>query len=1381
MTGKITLQELVRDAGITPVLHRQPLPAPTQPAIIASQDDHMLARELLVQQRKNNPDYRDPNKQLKRIFKSSKEKEKIQNTANWEFTQDEVDRALSSIIDKPTSSAGLVQAFLSLGAKVNFVELQDEKKNKSSKQPNVSSRRRSTVLQRAATVRRVDSVALLASAGADQTALDEALKAAIATNDQACIQELLRHGADINKFPNALATAVRSNDQNFIRLLLRAPKAYRTEVISSCLPAAVQLKSEQAISLLIGYGGDPNFNGADALSMAISQREYRLAVALVAGPVRLTPASLRGPLEQAMGVPTAQETFQYIQLLLCCGLPSNSPGLPGLLASACKRNDTQLAWLLLDYGVDTSWNEAECLRCTLSNSEWSLAEAIIQTPLSSAHASFGLAVLPSEAPKLERLRVIGGLLQRGAQGPPLTRWVTKAVEESDTELLDLLLHNGASVESNNGGPLRLAILRKDRQSLHMLLSKESSPQALSQTFPLLSKGYSPPERLETMRLLLQHGARGVEVDQALVQAVAEPAASRDVTLITELVRNGANVDHGDGEAIHLAVAQADVGLLQLLCTSKPSLKTTSAALPSAFNESGDRHQKTFKIIKLLLSNGTEQEPALRTLQLAMKGGLQNIDIIDCFLQADEQLLAPTFRFAIELDSSDSKTPIIAHLLQRGIPKETLGEALAKLVPLARNHTDENLLKLLLEHGASVNYREGEPLIASVASGLVRVTELLLGGSESLPHETLTKAFRTLFKDTSGFLQPAHSKDKFEMASKLLQKGVDQSAIDTALQVVLGDSYQEQNSCAIVDLLLRHRADVNIADGACFVLAARREDSNLLARLLAHGPDFSTIVPALLSSGLKEGIIVKALEQCFENGLDVHDLDKDHHGHAKLPALILAIQEYPRGALLVQSLLDHGCNPDITAPTTVDPAAEVEVVPALMCALAQPQKRVSSSVIQALLGAGASPTRPAPVSEVTPIALAAREGRLDITEALLNRGADPSVRDKWNRSALFYASSSLSASIAQLLSGSALKDDGSLHEAARSLQLEVVTLLLKQGHNPNFPSRLHQGRSALGELCLNAEASNGIQRTKARQIISLFLDHGANPSFKARNERSAVILALDNPHSSLQITDALLETKVWENLNDERHMYRDNKGVWYSPIKYVELVPSPSRARHKQELIDLLRDKGCEPRYYAEGPEQPEGAIGMPAPIAERADRRESHLLSLQLAKEASEHTRMLDEATHRDILRRKREQHDADLAAAAAAKEQWQALEQSKHEFEVERVRAAEHMKRTEKIAWHNLQMEQERDFATQRQQIEDRKASASYAHEARLVKQRQAELEHRTGVERKALLEKEQLFDRNVSRQKQLTDRLDESAQLHARLRQDRPAIEGAKWGSVD
>jgi hypothetical protein len=453
----------------------------------------------------------------------------------------------------------------------------------------------------------------------------------------------------------------------------------------------------------------------------------------------------------------------------------------------------------------------------------------------------------------------------------------------------------------------------------------------------------------------------------------------------------------------------------------------------------------------------------------------------------------------------------------------------------------------------------------------------------------------------------------------------------------------------------------------------------------------------------------------------------------------------------------------------------------MWALAQPQKLVSTSVLQALLNAKASPTRCAPISELSPVALAAREGRQDVVQELLKFGADPSVRDKWNRSALFFASSSPITRVVQSLSEHALKDDGSLHEAARCLQVENATIMIKQGHNPNFPSRLHGGRNALGELCLHAEVTSGSQRTKARQLVRLFLDNGANPKFKARNERSTVVLALDNAHSPLEVTDALLETEVWEGLNDEKHMYRDEKGLWYSPIKYVELVPFPSRARHMKELLELLRDKGCEPKYYSEHPEQPQGAIGMPAPIAKLADRQKEHQLSLKLAKEASDHARMLDEEKHRDLLRRKREQQDAEMAAAAAAQAQWKALEQSKHEFEIQRVQTAERMKRSEKVAWHNLLTEQERDMAAQRQQIEDRKASANYAHEAKLAKQRQLELEHRTGLERKALLEKEQLFERNVSRQKQLTDRLDESAKLHAGLRQERPAIEPAKWGSVD
>lgn len=192
MSARPNLRDLIQEAGVRPVSDRQPsLPAPTQPVVIASEEDHTLARSLLVEQRVNGPDYQDPGKQLKRIFRSSKEKDKLQDTSQWEFSQDELDRTLLAVIDKPGTSSALVQAFLDLGAKVNFVDVPN-KKSKGGKRPGFAEKRRSTVLQRAATVRRADSLSVLASSGADQVTLNEGLKAAVAANNHPCVQELLR-------------------------------------------------------------------------------------------------------------------------------------------------------------------------------------------------------------------------------------------------------------------------------------------------------------------------------------------------------------------------------------------------------------------------------------------------------------------------------------------------------------------------------------------------------------------------------------------------------------------------------------------------------------------------------------------------------------------------------------------------------------------------------------------------------------------------------------------------------------------------------------------------------------------------------------------------------------------------------------------------------------------------------------------------------------------------------------------------------------------------------------------------------------------------------------------------------------------------------------
>lgn len=1274
---RVSLGELIRHAGITLVTTRQPcLPAPSQPNNLSSEEDRTQARDILIRRRQKNPESKDA--VLKRIFKSSKEKEKALDTTQWEFSQDELDQALSAVIRNPESSPGLVQAFLSLGAKVNFVDTSDKKKSKSNA-PNSSLRRRSTVLQQAATLRKADSVNLLACSGADQITLDEGLKAALTAKDQACVEELLRHGADPNRFPSALGAAVQSNNSDFVQLLLRAPKPLRPEVISSCLPAAVRQNSEVIASLLISYGADPNFDSASALNSAIGKEDWTMALTLVSGPTAIAPQNLQRLLDTVMRLRTCVATLQFLQLLFCCGLPPASIGLPDLLICRVRKNDTPGSKMMINHGVPTTANEAECLRLAIENENWTLVDAILNTPIKGQHASAALEVLPLNTPRSERLRVLQSLLQKGASGTSLNRWLSLAVKERDMALMESLLSSGAPV---------------------------------------------------------------------------------------------------DARTISLAVTQADDSTLRLLCTYAPTPSSISQALPLVFSPEGQRHLKTLPLLDILLAHGIENGPAFQTLQIALEGGAENLDIVQRLLAADSKLLGSALEQAIALEDPVKKKPLIDALLKLGIPKEALDKALTTETQYAARTKDLSTTTVLVRQGAPVS---GDALGTAVSFGNTSLTQLLLSGKRQPSRSDVTKAFRTLFLERTLQHASVNAESMPLIAQMLLHCGVEQPAIDAALRATLGSINGLLRAETLVDLLLQHNANVNSADGVCFLLAAQKHDHIFYEKLLLHQPNFSLVIPALLSSKISDQVVVSLINLCFKHGCSSEGLDLVPFGDRKISVLIMAMQNYPRNAPLLRSLLHHGWNPEVTVRELIEPTADEEAISALLWALLQPQKRISDSVVRELLDAGASVTRPSPTSDITPLSVAARESRNDIVQALLQRGADPSVRDKWARSVLFYASSRSAVSIVQTLAPNALKNDGSLHEAARCLQSDSASILLQHGHSANFPSRLHEGRTPLGELCFHASATTGQQRSHIRQLIRLLLDHGADPLFRARNERSSVLLALDNPHGALDVSEALLENEVWETINDEKHTYIAS-GLTYSPLSYVEHVPAPHRTSIKAQLIDLLRDKGCIPRFYSSTVEQPPHAIGIPPPILRLVDRQKEHNLALKLAEQAHEHTRTLQETTHRDILRRKREAQDADFAAQAAAQAHWQALEQQKHDFEIQRVQAAERMKRAEKVAWHNMTMKQERDAAATRQKVEERKASAAAAHEARMTEMRKGELEHRVGAERRMLKEKEELYERNVARQERITKKLDESAQLHARLKQERPAIEGpGQWGTVD
>ncbi|KAF1834523.1 ankyrin [Decorospora gaudefroyi] len=1361
MERRASLNELIRNAGVTPVERQPCLPSATQPLIVASEDDHAQARNILLDRRVKNPESKGG---LKSIFKKPKEKGKAQELG--QFSQDELDQALSAVISSPTTGPGLIQSFLSLGAKVNIIETPDNKKKRSGNQPSTGLRRRSTVLQQAASLRKADGVHILASSGADQTTLDEGLKAALAANDQACVQEILRHGADLNKFPNALANAVRSNDLNFVRLLLRAPKPLRTEVISSCLPAAVQQTSDAIISLLLAYGADPNFDSASALNMAIGKQSYKLVAALVAGPIRLTQSTLQRLLDTTMRLPTPQATLQFLQLLLCCGLSPDSRGLSDLLICIARNNDTAGAKMMLSYGVSTATNDAECLKEAITNSNWTLIDAILQYPVEPQHASTALAVLPSNAPQPNKFHVVHALIQKGATGAPLGLLVTQATREKDTQLLDLLLNAGATVDASDDSALHFAVANKDMSSLQTLLKVvHPSPEVLANLFPVL-RSHSASERRETSRLLLEYGARGPGVDQALVDAVADTSSDRDDALITELLKHSADVNYHNGKVFSLAATQVNMDLLRLLCKAKPRPSSTSPALLLAFDTHGGRHSKTLELIDLLLSHGSEKESTGRALQIAINGGPGNIDIIQRLLTARTELLSDALEQTILLQDPRKKAAILEALLKMNVTQEALNQALVAETRHVVSTKDVTSIKLLLAQGASVNHNEGEVLSIAVASRISSLTSLLLSGKHQPSQSSVTRAFRTLFTDEA--LSYGETKEEtYETAGGLLDRGVEQSAIDAALQSVLSHDYDGQVTERWVDLLLENYADVNTGEGACFVFAAQKHSHAIFEKLVLHGPKFTVVVPALLSSKFQDEVGVTAIATCFAHGCTADQLETRRN---KTPLLITAMSVYPRNGALIKLLLDHGLDADVSTFSVLDPQTGPEVVPALHWALNQPQKRVSDAVISALLKGGASATGVSPTSEKTALILAACEGRHDIVRALLERGADADTRDVWNKSALFYASGSVAGeAVVKMLAPRALSNDGSLHEAAREVSVEVARVLIECGHDANFPSRLHGGRNALGEVCLNATTTH---RSRLRQLLRLLLSNKANAKFRARNEKSVVILALDNAYSALPITEALLETEVWQDLNDEAHMYREpSSGLHYSPYSYVDLVSSPSRTPIKQALLELLRDKACLPVYYSDTPLQPVGATNIPPRLAKLVDKQKDHELMLRHEKEKFEQSRSMGETSHKDALRRNKEAHDAELAAQTKAtvhwtaleqqkQQHWTALEQQKHEFEMQRVREAERMKRAEKAAW----LEQERDAVSKRQAVEDRKMGAAMAAEGKMIEQRRQEVEHRATVERKMLREKEEFYERNVKRQKEVRQ------------------IEGkGQWGSVD
>lgn len=348
--------------------------------------------------------------------------------------------------------------------------------------------------------------------------------------------------------------------------------------------------------------------------------------------------------------------------------------------------------------------------------------------------------------------------------------------------------------------------------------------------------------------------------------------------------------------------------------------------------------------------------------------------------------------------------------------------------------------------------------------------------------------------------------------------------------------------------------------------------------------------------------------------------------------------------------------------------------------------------------------------------AIRAQRLDVVEALLAHGAEADVSDVDEDTPLSMATrvgGEKAIKLMHALLSSDVspprRDDGSLHNAARELNLRAIRLLVDVGrHDPDFPSTRHGGRSALGELCLNAARGDGDDDDGAATPLSAtmqkdmeraidFLTGPARSDIAVRDAagKSALHLAMESA-DPVTTTRILLKAGMWKHLAEDFNTFTDARGFVYSPTAYVARVmalplsssspsnaivvvnaadpaappPNPAsgpaagttpEASHvRASLLQLLRANRARDVYYSTSPAapQPADAVGVPDHLLEaerarraRADRRaaleQDHALQLRRDREAAEHQVALQAHVHGAELVRRSQAHELGLSHMA--------------------------------------------------------------------------------------------------------------------------------------
>ena len=376
---------------------------------------------------------------------------------------------------------------------------------------------------------------------------------------------------------------------------------------------------------------DVNYGQGKALSKAIQRCSVNVVSSILAsGKANLE--SLSAALFVALE-DTTPGADGKLKLILEAGIAQERLNQALVLETRKGRAcNTKIVRLLLDHDASCNYDHGKALKIAIRDNNVDVVEHLVSSNPGSHLLATMLPLSMEITNSSTRTKISSSLLRAGVEGDVVSRALIHEIRSfhpCSAELVKILILHHANVAYSGGAALKYAISEGlPTDVIEIIVGGSGASSILASSVPLAMK-HPQNSRIPILRLLLERGARGPEVDFALVAAVSEgPLAQLTIDI---LLQYGASVDFDNGRAVKKASEASNPSILQQLLNTNPNGDYLAEALQGAVRNTRTRSDSMLHPVRLLIRAGATKGPALHDalIEAVRK---QDLDLVDHLLK-----------------------------------------------------------------------------------------------------------------------------------------------------------------------------------------------------------------------------------------------------------------------------------------------------------------------------------------------------------------------------------------------------------------------------------------------------------------------------------------------------------------------------------------------------------------------------------------------------------------------------------------------------------------------------------------------------------------------------------------------------------------------------